>query len=132
MESEINIQDLATHLRSKRGKRGLREVAEEVGGVSASTLSRIEQGKLPDLDTFIRICRWLGVSTSMFIIGGEQSQENRSFTTEVEGAINNPQTITVHLRADRTLDPKTAKALAHLIQLAYDAIERGELEEDEE
>jgi predicted transcriptional regulator len=50
----------------------------------------------------------------------------------VEEAGNNPQTITVHLRADQTLNPKTAKALAQLIQLAYTAIEQGELEEDEE
>lgn len=132
MTSEIRIQELAVQLREKRGRRGLREIAQEIGDVSASTLSRVEKGKVPDLDTFIRICRWLDVSPDRFIIGGEHNSEQDTTSKEVEDSVDNAQTLTVHLRADRTLEPKTAKALAHLIQLAYDAIERGEIEVNEE
>jgi transcriptional regulator with XRE-family HTH domain len=131
MDNEINVQELASQLRERRGKRGLREVAQEIGEVSASTLSRIEQGKLPDLDTFVRICRWLGVPMETFIIGNRNDSQEGNRLDDTEET-SNQQTITVHLRADRTLDPKTAKALAKLIQLAYEAIERDEIEEDNE
>src|SRR5438128_2507955 len=114
MGSEINIHELASQLRAMRGRRGLREIAEEIGGVSASTLSRVEQGKIPDLDTFVRICRWLDVSMDTFIITEPQgASENPTSGIEFE---DKSQVLTVHLKADRTLDPKTAKALAHLIQ----------------
>lgn len=131
MSGEIDIYELASQLRAKRGRRGLREVAEEIGGVSASTLSRVEQGKIPDLDTFVRICRWLDVSMDTFIIKDVQPGSEESSLSGVVSQAS-PQVLTVHLRADKTLDPKTAKALAHLIQLAYEAIEQGEIEVDEE
>lgn len=35
----------------------LRDMAHYVG-VSAATLSRIEQGKSPDVESFVRICAW--------------------------------------------------------------------------
>ena len=116
MASELNVGELAALLRERRGKRGLRTIAEEIGGVSASTLSRIEQGKIPDLDTFVRLCQWLDVSPDRFI----------PRTTSKE--MSTPEMITAHLRADRALDPKTIEALATMIQLAYDAAKRGEFD----
>ena len=117
MSSEVNLQELAAMLRAKHGKKGLRAVAEEIGGVSASTLSRVEQGKLPDLDTFVRICRWLGEPPERFVYEpGELSIESKT-----------PDIVAAHLHADRTLDPKTAEALVTMIRLAFDAMERGEL-----
>lgn len=44
-----------------RGKRSLREAAEECG-VAAATMYRVEVGILPNLDTFAAICRWTGAS----------------------------------------------------------------------
>lgn len=35
------------------------EVSKQ-SGVSASTLCRLERGTVPDMDTFVKICRWLG------------------------------------------------------------------------
>ena len=44
----------------------LRDVADKTG-VSASTLSRIEQGKFtPDLETYLAVCSWLGLSPAAF------------------------------------------------------------------
>ena len=40
-------------------KESLRETGAQIG-VSAATLSRIERGEKPDIDTFMRICKWLG------------------------------------------------------------------------
>lgn len=37
----------------------LREAAKEMG-ISHSTLSRIENGGKPDVDTFFVICKWAG------------------------------------------------------------------------
>ncbi len=119
MGNEIDVSELAKQIRGKRGNRGLRSVAEEIGGVSASTLSRIEQGKVPDLQTFIRICRWLGVSADSFTKSDEDAA--------AEANLNEPEIVSLHLRADRVLDPKTAKSLVNMLQLAVAAIDEGEL-----
>lgn len=36
-------------------------IASTQAGVSAATMSRVENGKAPDLDTFIALCEWAGV-----------------------------------------------------------------------
>jgi transcriptional regulator with XRE-family HTH domain len=98
---------------AKRDGRGLRATAAEIGGVSASTLSRIEQGKVPDLDTFLRLCRWLGVSPEEFTEGPPiKAAEDDGQRVDV---------IAAHLRADRTLDRATARALERMVRLAYQA-----------
>lgn len=123
MKHEINIESFAARIREMRGNRGLREVAQEIGEISASTLSRIENGNIPDLDTFIRICRWLDVSPDMFIIG-----ETNVHASQIDSEPQSKKTqIKAHLRADRTLDPKTAEALVRMIELAYEQAERGDI-----
>lgn len=109
MPTLLNTEKLSTMLKSKRGEKGLRAVAQEIGGVSASTLSRIEQGKVPDVDTFIKICSWLGVSTEEF-----SSEESN-----ISNNISSKDLILSQLRADRTLSQKTIEALAEMINLAY-------------
>lgn len=111
MSVMVNVEELGALVRAKRGRLGLRAAAQEIGSVSPSTLSRVELGRVPDLDTFMRICRWLGVPPDRFVVGGVPVKESDS-----TGAV-----IAAHLRADRTLDPKTADALATMIQLAYDS-----------
>src|SRR5437762_1631020 len=102
LSGEIDIHKLAALVRAKRGKRGLRETAKEIGDVSVSTLSRVEQGKIPDLGTFLRLCRWLGVSPEQFTSKGMQGD------SQTPAPIASTQEIIVaHLRADRTLDPHT-------------------------
>jgi len=51
----VNILKLSKLLVEKRGDRGVREFAREIG-ISAATLSRIERGKLPDIETFGKLC----------------------------------------------------------------------------
>jgi transcriptional regulator with XRE-family HTH domain len=125
MSNEINIEDFAAKIREQRGKRGLREAAQEIGEISASTLSRIENGNIPDLDTFIRVCRWLGVSPDTFIIG-ETNLDASQLSSESE---SRKMLIKAHLRAERTLDPKTVEALVRMIELAYEQSERGDITE---
>ena len=71
---KVTLQNLGTIVREKRGTRGLREVSAEVG-TSAPTLSRIESGKMPDLQTFGKLCRWLGADpASLLGVSNELSE----------------------------------------------------------
>lgn len=105
MSYSLDTQKLSEMIKSKRGSKGLRLLASEIG-VSASTLSRVEQGNLPDIDTYLRLCEWLEVSTDFF------TNSNSNLENVQEGVI-------AHLRADKTLPPATAEALIQMINLAY-------------
>lgn len=35
------------------------DVAAKEIGISKATISRLEKGKMPDMDTFIKVCVWL-------------------------------------------------------------------------
>jgi transcriptional regulator with XRE-family HTH domain len=108
MSLQLDTEKLATMVKSKRAGRGLRIVAKEIGDVSASTLSRIEQGSIPDVNTFLMLCKWLGVSTDTFIISGEVTQSS---------TITSAEKIVAHLRADRVL-PQSTKAPPNIINCA--------------
>lgn len=119
MTESFDSNHLAAMVIAKREGRGLRATAAEIGGVSASTLSRVEQGKVPDLDTFLRLCRWLEVSP------GEFTESPADPRTDESG--QRVDVIAAHLRADRTLDRETARALERMIRLAYQAAAVGGL-----
>ncbi len=67
MTSSLDTQQLATLLKAKRGQRGLREIAQEMGNVSPATLSRIENGKMLDVETFLSVCDWLQIAPQQFL-----------------------------------------------------------------
>jgi len=108
MQSTLNNELLAGMLKSKRANKGLRAIAEEIGDISAATLSRIEQGKIPDVDTFIRICDWLNVPTDTFIVS--EAKKN---------TISTKEQVVAHLRAERELSKDTVNMLIKMIDLAY-------------
>lgn len=60
MRDEINLGLLAKLCRVKRATMNidLMEVSKKTK-ISASTLSRIENEKMPDVNSLFRICRWL-------------------------------------------------------------------------
>jgi transcriptional regulator with XRE-family HTH domain len=121
MAKFLNTHYLAALIKTKRGNRGLREIAQEIGDVSPSTLSRIENGKVPDMDTFLRICDWLHVSSEELIKETQEPQENEISTMDrIEG----------YLRADRELAPETADALAKLMKAAYKAATEGKFRQE--
>ena len=100
---KVTLQNLGTIVREKRSSRGLRTVASEIG-TSAPTLSRIESGRMPDLQTFGKLCRWLEVDPATLLDVTQQPTETA------------PTNIAVaHLKAHREIDPKTASALANAI-----------------
>jgi transcriptional regulator with XRE-family HTH domain len=116
-EPGVDLEKLAAHLRTKRGNRGLRAVADEIGDLSASTLSRIEQGGTPDLPTFIRICAWLGASPDDFV--ESTCGVKRKMGTTQEPHL--PEAIEAQLRHDGVLPTTTVNAISEMIRIAYQA-----------
>lgn len=103
MSTSLDTLRLSEMIKSKRGSKGLRTLSSEIG-VSASTLSRVEQGNLPDIDTYLRLCEWLGVSSDYFTNNSVQDVQSE---------------VIAHLRADKSLPSNTSEALIQMINLAY-------------
>lgn len=104
--SEITLHNIGLTIKKRRGTDGIKDVAKKIG-ISSATLSRVENGKLPDLETFPKLCRWLNAD------GGEIlgcSQKKASTT----------QNVTFHLKAHKNLQAKTANALGSLILVAQE------------
>lgn len=62
----INTDKLSAAIRTRRGNMSLREAAKE-SGINRGTLSEVERGAKPGLDTFLRLCQWVGVETDYFV-----------------------------------------------------------------
>jgi len=105
----LSIEDLGRLILKKRGSRGIRAAAQEAE-VSPATLSRVENGNVPDLATFAKICRWLQVDPAEFL--GMEPSEQASQKRAV-----------VHFRKKKTFSPETAASLAELILAAQRAKE---------
>lgn len=117
-DSWINTVELGLAIKRHREelKLSLRDVAD-VTGVSASTLSRIENGTgKPDADNIARLTGWLDMPVDRVV--------KKQSSDEVEPVIYypheaTPEIVEAHLRADKKLTPETAKALSELFRVAY-------------
>jgi len=115
MSTTLNTAEFSRMIKSKRGSKGLRILAQEIS-ISPSTLSRIEQGNLPDIDTYLRLCNWLEVSSEYFL---EKNKDDE---------LKSQSGVIAHLRADQTLPSETAEALIQMINLAYEsATKKGQV-----
>ena len=103
----INIAELGKMVVARRGTLGVRAAAKEIG-ISPATLSRIENGHVPDLATFAKICKWLGEDPAQFL--GMQRTSSEA------------PPATVHLRKKDTMSLDTATALGGMIVAAQEAI----------
>lgn len=109
MPSTLNVDLFASAIKSKRGTKGLRETASNIGNVSSATLSRIEQGNLPDVETFIKICKWLEVSTDNFVKGKKAESSD----------LSEKDKIVFQLRSSQELDAETINAMVAMINVAF-------------
>lgn len=116
--SRMTLEQLGPLLRDKRGKRGIREVAAEIG-VSAATLSRVETGKQPDLDTFAKVCKWLGINASEVL--GCALPEERKVTAK---PVADMPMVSAHFRAEKAMSVETAQHLGQLILTVSRAMEQ--------
>ncbi|MBA2397018.1 MAG: helix-turn-helix transcriptional regulator [Ktedonobacteraceae bacterium] len=112
MARYFDAYQFAAMVKSKRGERGLREVASEIGSVSISTLSRIENEHIPDLETFFLLCDWLCLPPRLFL----------KDTQEKEEAGSTIERIAALLRADGMLEAWRAEALIAMLEAAYLAV----------
>ncbi|PYS98098.1 MAG: hypothetical protein DMF63_17350, partial [Acidobacteria bacterium] len=93
----------------------LRDVAD-VTSVSASTLSRIENGTgKPDADNIARLTGWLDMPIDRVMNKAESNVEAVVYYPHEA----TPEIVEAHLRADKKLTPETAKALSELFRVAY-------------
>ena len=99
-----SLDQLGDLLTERRGSRGLRATAAEIG-ISPATLSRVEQGHMPDLVNFRKICRWLDEDPSKLL-----------------GLQDERPVAAVHFRKERTMKLETARALADMILAAQRAM----------
>jgi transcriptional regulator with XRE-family HTH domain len=103
----LRLSELAALVRERRGALGVRAAAAEVG-ISSATFSRIENGQMPDLETFAKVCSWLNVDPGEFL-GTERKRSDMSLAV-------------VHFKKDRTSQVDTAAALGSLILAAQEAL----------
>lgn len=113
----MTLLRLGAMLRERRGGRGIREVANEIG-VSPATLTRIEGGRIPDLGTFSKICTWLKVNPAEILDLPADLQQTSTIEDQPLSAA------AVHLRADKALPPAAASDLAQLILAAHRELAR--------
>ena len=106
-KSISSLEQLGDLVSEKRGPLGLRATAAEIG-ISPATLSRVEQGHLPDLGNFTKLCRWLEVDPST-LLGLDDVGRDRPVAA-------------VHFRKTQTMKLETAKALADMILAAQRAM----------
>lgn len=92
---------------AKRGAVGVRAAARDAG-ISPATLSRIENGHIPDIETFEKLCRWVGADPGEFLDGATQ---------EALG--------TVQFKKVDAVSPETAKALGDLVLAVFEMVRTG-------
>ena len=119
-KTRVNTAELGTAIRRRREEHGLslRDVADETG-VSASTLSRIENGTgKPDADNIARLASWLDMPIERVMHHGHRAASDPNPVVYYPHE-STPEIVEAHLRADRQLTPQTAKALSELFRVAY-------------
>ena len=116
----VNTEELGTAVKRRREQQNLslRDVADQTG-VSASTLSRIENGTgKPDADNIARLAAWLDMPIERVMHHGLRSTSDPKPVVYYPHE-STPEIVEAHLRADKHLTPETAKALSELFRVAY-------------
>jgi len=86
-------------------------------GVSASTLTRMAQGKRPDVDGLAALASWSGLKPDDFV---------RHPTDQPRAQAETMAMISTYLRADRNLTPDAAVALEKVIATTYEHLRKTE------
>ena len=122
----VNTEELGIAVRRRREQQNLslRDVAD-LTGVSASTLSRIENGTgKPDADNIARLASWLDMPIERVMHHGHRNAADLKPVVYYPHE-STPEIVEAHLRADRQLTPETAKALSELFRVAYKQFSQG-------
>ena len=87
-----------------------KQVASE-SGVSASTLTRMAQGRRPDVDGLAALAAWSGLRADDYV----RSEADRPRAEPLAR-------IATHLRSDKNLTPEAATALNEVIKATYERL----------
>ena len=109
--SRFDVDALHAAMDSQRRSRRLtwKEVAAE-SGVSASTLTRLSQGRQPDVNSLAALTAWLGMSADQFMRAGQVAQF---------GGASPLAQISSIIHRDPHLSPEGSAALEELIRATY-------------
>lgn len=80
-------------------------------GVSASTLTRMAQGKRPDVDGLAALAAWSGLATDDYVRSAEPRPEPETLAM-----------ISTYLRSDKNLSHEAATALDELLKATYERL----------
>ena len=107
----FDVAALHAAMDSERRSRRLtwKNVAVE-SGVSASTLTRLSQGRQPDVNSLAALTSWLGISADHFMRGARVEQF---------GAASPLAQISTLIHRDPHLSPEGSAALEELIRATY-------------
>lgn len=96
----------------QRQARGIlwKQVADEAQ-ISPSTLTRLAQGRRPDVDSLAALVDWAGISADAFVVRSKPGREAEPLAM-----------ISTYLRADRNLSPAAAAALEKVVKATYEAL----------
>lgn len=118
--AQLDVDALYAALDQRRRSLDLswRQVAAKAG-VSPSTLTRLGQGKRPDVTSLAALVKWLGVSPETFFRGMNTAKtKDQDFLTVVS----------THLRARKELSRESAEALEDIIRAAYTRLKSRDAE----
>jgi transcriptional regulator with XRE-family HTH domain len=87
-----------------------KQVAEQ-SGVSASTLTRMAQGKRPDVDGLAALAAWSGVEVDAYVRSSQEKPKPEPLAQ-----------ISTYLRSDKNLSPEAATALDELVKATYERL----------
>jgi transcriptional regulator with XRE-family HTH domain len=105
----LDLEALVGALDSERKARGVswRQLAKEAG-VSPSTLTRMQQGKPPDRNTFTALTNWLGIPAERFYSGQATAEKSEDPLA----------VISTLLRGKKKMNSKAMTALQELVNAA--------------
>lgn len=113
IEPKFNVESFLAALDAQRhAKRITWKKLSEEAGVPASTLTRMSQGRKPDIDTLTALCRWSGLSADKFMQGAGLEP--------VEPIAE----ISALFRADTNLSRENAIALEAILKTAYEQLRK--------
>ena len=112
-KGKFNAEAFYIALDAERQSKGItwKQVAKE-SSVSASTLTRMAQGKRPDVDSMAALAAWSGLSTDSFIQHTDVDNLKSDYLSEMA----------VYLRADPNLSPPSAEAIEAILKAAYEKL----------
>lgn len=108
-QTTVDVDSLYTALDRRRQSESLswRDLAAKLE-ISASTFTRMSQGRRPDVDTFATLIDWLGVPSELFL-----RSPSRSAVAPDPIAM-----FSSYLRSAKNISPEDADALEDIMQAA--------------